>query len=214
VACDFVVVTQGVNKQTFFGMIEPPHLHSEERQEYDIMDLELLGKLAIELSVHSHPAVKRSFEKLVESVGTKRFCEDYCALQKFLMKLHQQVQLTSEFSYFHMDNPNPPQPPAAQTTPGSFSQTTFHYGKQNFSTPLHSNSPRGLRRWRSASGSSIPSPSFSNRFTPYSPSLQQESAPTSPVKNEARKMGIVYTSKNHPNVTVTVRKQEDDQKNE
>ncbi|RKP16106.1 hypothetical protein ROZALSC1DRAFT_4916, partial [Rozella allomycis CSF55] len=71
-------------------MIEPPLLHTEERQEYDIMDLELLGKIAIELGVHNHPAVKRSFERLVDSVGTKRFAEDYCALQKFLMKLHHQ----------------------------------------------------------------------------------------------------------------------------
>ena len=69
------------------------------------MDLELLGKIAVELSVHSHPTVKRSFERLVESVGTKRFAEDYCALQKFLMKLHHQVQLTNEFSYFHSGSP-------------------------------------------------------------------------------------------------------------
>ena len=70
------------------------------------MDLELLGKIAVELSVHSHPAVKKSFEKLVESVGTKRFPEDYCALQKFLMKLHHQVQLTTEFSYFQNGAPS------------------------------------------------------------------------------------------------------------
>ena len=82
-------------------MIEPPSLHTEERQEYDIMDLEILGKIAVELAVHSHPAVKRSFERLVEAVGTKRFSEDYCALQKFLMKLHQQVQVTSELSYIY-----------------------------------------------------------------------------------------------------------------
>ena len=81
-------------------MIFPPALYSEDREEYDILELEVLSRLAIEAEVHMLPEVKNMFERLFEAVGTREFAEDYCVLQKFVLaaKLHPQVVRTSERS--------------------------------------------------------------------------------------------------------------------
>lgn len=72
-------------------MIEPPHFGTEERQEYDICDLELLGSLAIRLGVAGHPMIKRAFSRLVDRAGCRGFPEDCCLLYQLLMNLDQSL---------------------------------------------------------------------------------------------------------------------------
>eukprot|EP00128_Syssomonas_multiformis_P016912 Colp12_sorted_trinity150504_noHs@21801 len=70
-------------------MIEPPQLFTDARFEYDIQDLEILSKLAIETGVHSNDSIRSSFEKLVQLAGTKQFQQAYVALHNFLLSAYE-----------------------------------------------------------------------------------------------------------------------------
>ena len=87
------------------GMIFPPALYSDARQEYDILDLEVLGRLAIEACVHTVPEVKKMFERLLDSVGTRRFAEDYCLLEKYVLKARTQPRMPSTDLIATVDSP-------------------------------------------------------------------------------------------------------------
>ena len=69
-------------------MIEPPRFHSNARQDYDVRDLEALGKLAIENGIHKVPDVRRAFETLLTLAGTRHFSENYCVLHRMIMGAH------------------------------------------------------------------------------------------------------------------------------
>jgi hypothetical protein len=77
-------------------MIAPPKLNTEERFEYDILDLELLGHVAIDLNVHCHPVIKRLFTVLFQRAGNRGFPENYTILYKLLFSIKNQIYPTRD----------------------------------------------------------------------------------------------------------------------
>lgn len=67
-------------------MIEPPKLYSEARKKYDMLDIEILGKLALDLNLQTESSVRHSFEKLAECAGCKNFGFEYTILYEYVMQ--------------------------------------------------------------------------------------------------------------------------------
>lgn len=89
-----------------FSMIHPPQPNTEERYEYDILDLELLGQIATDLNIHSHPKIRQLFTTLFHKAGNRGFSEDCCALYKLLAGIQSQMFLRK--NCFDQAGPNFP----------------------------------------------------------------------------------------------------------
>ena len=70
-------------------MIEPPQLYSQDRKMYDIMDLEQLGKIALQLGLHLRKDVKAAFLDLLQMAGTRLFPSKYYDLSCYVMAAYR-----------------------------------------------------------------------------------------------------------------------------
>ena len=66
-------------------MIIPPKLFTDARKDYDLCDVEILSKLAIELGLESKPDICKSFERLIDLLGTLQFHSEFTLLHKIIM---------------------------------------------------------------------------------------------------------------------------------
>ena len=82
-------------------MIHPPSFYSDQRQEYDMLDLEQLGHFAVDLGLHTLPNIKLLFSQMVEIVGTPEFGPRSKQLQIFLMEAWTQSKYCSEYQHFY-----------------------------------------------------------------------------------------------------------------
>lgn len=87
-------------------MIDPPAFYSEQRQEYDLADLEQLGSMAIKLDIHTNPCVKYMFSQLVDLVGTPNFASSVYPLSQYLSSLLSEAQDSEHFSNWYSLDPS------------------------------------------------------------------------------------------------------------
>lgn len=65
-------------------MIEPPRLYTHARREYDILDIEMLGKVTLDLGLHVRSDIRLHFSKLIDCAGTKRFFSEFVLLRNLI----------------------------------------------------------------------------------------------------------------------------------
>ncbi|OAG29987.1 hypothetical protein NEDG_01534 [Nematocida displodere] len=84
-------------------MLPAPALHSKEREQSDMADLEILGSISFDLEINKDEAIKNSFISLVEKLGTKDFLEEYGALYKKILAVQKRKETDEIFSLAGID---------------------------------------------------------------------------------------------------------------
>jgi hypothetical protein len=72
-------------------MIEPPKLFTDARKEYDLQDVEILGKITLELGLQMKAEIRAAFEKLVDLTGTHQFQTEYIVLHELIMNKREEI---------------------------------------------------------------------------------------------------------------------------
>ena len=74
----------------------------QTRYEYDISELELYGRLAIDLKVQNHPLMKQLFAYLVSLAGQPYFSQECAMLGQLLTHLQNQLEYRNVFAEWHL----------------------------------------------------------------------------------------------------------------
>ena len=82
-------------------MIVPPAFFTAQRQEYDMLDLEQLGNLAVKLHLHSDPNIKQLFSNMVEIAGTPLFVIKSSELLQYLIGYSHLKEYNNEYQHFY-----------------------------------------------------------------------------------------------------------------
>lgn len=87
-------------------MIEPPKLFTDARREYDMQEVELLGKFAIDCQLQNRRDIRLAFERLLEVIGSPQFHQDFRLLYDYVMKCHQERRMAYTLSTLNRGCPD------------------------------------------------------------------------------------------------------------